>query len=74
MTETEVTLQINRIEQQVKELREQQAVHPCDIPFFHYCQSQIDWIESELDMLREQEGAISWKKRKFLKTSCSTSG
>lgn len=59
MTETEFTLRLNRIQEEAQRLKEDQATHPCDEAFFHYYQSQIDRIESELDVLtREQKGAI----------------
>lgn len=54
MTELEFTLRSNRIEQMISKLREQQATHPCDEAFFHYCQKQIDQIETELDILRRE--------------------
>ena len=56
----EVTLQMDRIEQAVRNLRKQQAIHPCDEAFFHYCQSQIDRIESQMDILdRQLEGGTN---------------
>lgn len=51
MTEAEFALRSNRIEQMINNLREQQATHPCDVDFFHYCQSRIDQIVTELDIL-----------------------
>lgn len=50
----EITLQMNRIEQDIRNLREQQATHPCDEAFFHYCQSRVDRIESQMDILNRQ--------------------
>ena len=59
MTELEFTLRSNRIEQMIKDLREQQTTHPCDIEFFHYCQKRIDQITTELDILyRESETGV----------------
>ena len=58
MTNLEFTLWSKRIEQQINDLREQQATHPCDEAFFHYCQAQIDRIETQMDILNRQlEGA-----------------
>ena len=51
MTELEFALRSNRIEQMIREMREQQATHACDADFFHYCQSRIDQIATELDVL-----------------------
>lgn len=56
MAELEFTLRSNRIEQMISELREQQATHPCDVDFFHYCQSRIDQIAAELDILYRESG------------------
>ena len=59
MTELEFTLLSNRIEQMINDLREQQATHPCDVDFFHYCQALIDKIATELDILyRESETGV----------------
>ena len=59
MTEPEFTLRSNRIEQMINDLREQQATHPCDVDFFHYCQALIDQIATELDILyRESETGV----------------
>ena len=59
MTELEFTLRSNRIERIISELREQQATHPCDVDFFHYCQALIDQIATELDILyRESETGV----------------
>ena len=59
MTELEFTLRSNRIEQMIKDLREQQATHICDMGFFHYCQKRIDQIATELDILyRESETGV----------------
>lgn len=49
-----ITLQMDRIERDIRNLREQQAIHPCDEAFFHYCQHQIDKIESQMDILNRQ--------------------
>lgn len=59
MTKAEFALRSNRIEQMIKDLREQQATHPCDMEFFHYCQKRIDQIATELDILyRESETGV----------------
>lgn len=50
----EITLQMDRVERDIRNLREQQATHPCDEAFFHYCQHQIDKIEAQMDILNRQ--------------------
>lgn len=50
----EIMLQMDRVERDIRNLREQQATHPCDEAFFHYCQHQIDKIEAQMDILNRQ--------------------
>lgn len=54
----EITLQMDRVERDIRNLREQQATHPCDEAFFHYCQHQIDKIEAQMDILNRRLGEV----------------